>query len=153
MVTFTTSAGSKFNGQTQVDTTDTSEYEPDINTKIIESESLLDNDKLTTVSESDTVTGDKDTKNITFTTQKRATPLSVYGQFSEGFIDSIMFLPDTAIKNLALGISDTYNLGWSEDDVFQFADNMSKLGKVDADNAMDMMNQFSGYNSPSPLEV
>lgn len=62
MVTFTTSAGSKFNGQTQVDTTDTSEYEPDINTKIIESESLLDNDKLTTVSESDTVTGDKDTK-------------------------------------------------------------------------------------------
>ena len=44
MVTFTTSAGSKFNGQTQVDTTDTSEYEPDINTKIIESESLLDND-------------------------------------------------------------------------------------------------------------
>ena len=58
MVTFTTSAGSKFNGQTQVDTTDTSEYEPDINTKIIESESLLDNDKLTTVSESDTVTGD-----------------------------------------------------------------------------------------------
>ena len=35
MVTFTTSAGSKFNGQTQVDTTDTSEYEPDINTKIL----------------------------------------------------------------------------------------------------------------------
>ena len=126
MVTFTTSAGSKFNGQTQVDTTDTSEYEPDINTKIIESESLLDNDKLTTVSESDTVTGDKDTKNITFTTQKRATPLSVYGQFSEGFIDSIMFLPDTVIKEVALGISDTYNLGWSEDDVFQFADLISK---------------------------
>ena len=35
----------------------------------------------------------------------------------------------------------------------QAAENMSKLGKVDAGNAMDMMNQFSGYNSPSPLEV
>ena len=35
----------------------------------------------------------------------------------------------------------------------QAAENMSKLGKVDASNAMDMMNQFSGYNSPSPLEV
>ena len=35
----------------------------------------------------------------------------------------------------------------------QAADNMAKLGKVDAGNAMDLMNQFSGYNSPSPLEV
>jgi len=35
----------------------------------------------------------------------------------------------------------------------QAAENMSKIGKVDAGNAMDMMNQFSGYNSPSPLEV
>jgi hypothetical protein len=35
----------------------------------------------------------------------------------------------------------------------QAAENMSKLGKVDAGNAMDMINQFSGYNSPSPLEV
>lgn len=35
----------------------------------------------------------------------------------------------------------------------QAAENMSKLGKVDTANVMDMMNQFSGYNSPSPLEV
>lgn len=35
----------------------------------------------------------------------------------------------------------------------QAAENMSKLGKVDTGNVMDMMNQFSGYNSPSPLEV
>ena len=35
----------------------------------------------------------------------------------------------------------------------QAAENISKLGKVDSGNVMDMMNQFSGYNSPSPLEV
>ena len=35
----------------------------------------------------------------------------------------------------------------------QAVDNMAKLGKVDSGNAMDLMNQFSGYNSPSPLEV
>ena len=35
----------------------------------------------------------------------------------------------------------------------QAAENISKLGKVDTGNVMDMMNQFSGYNSPSPLEV
>jgi len=35
----------------------------------------------------------------------------------------------------------------------QAAENMSKLGKVDSGNMQDMMNQFSGYNSPSPLEV
>ena len=35
----------------------------------------------------------------------------------------------------------------------QAAENKSKLGKGAAGNAMDMMNQFSGYNSPSPLEV
>jgi len=35
----------------------------------------------------------------------------------------------------------------------QAVENMAKLGKVDSGNAMDMMNQFSGYNSPSPLEV
>ena len=33
------------------------------------------------------------------------------------------------------------------------ADNMAKLGKNDANNMQDIMNQFSGYNSPSPLEV
>jgi len=35
----------------------------------------------------------------------------------------------------------------------QAAENMAKLGKNDAQNMQDMMNQFSGYNSPSPLEV
>ena len=35
----------------------------------------------------------------------------------------------------------------------QAADNMAKLGRNDAGNMQDIMNQFSGYNSPSPLEV
>ena len=35
----------------------------------------------------------------------------------------------------------------------QAADNMAKLGRNDAANMQDIMNQFSGYNSPSPLEV
>lgn len=35
----------------------------------------------------------------------------------------------------------------------QAAENMAKLGRNDAQNMQDMMNQFSGYNSPSPLEV
>ena len=33
------------------------------------------------------------------------------------------------------------------------ADNMAKLGKNDPQNMQDLLNQFSGYNSPSPLEV
>ena len=35
----------------------------------------------------------------------------------------------------------------------QAAENMAKLGKNDAGNMQDILNQFSGYNSPSPLEV
>ncbi len=35
----------------------------------------------------------------------------------------------------------------------QAVDNMAKMGKADAGNMQDMLNQFSGYNSPSPLEV
>ena len=35
----------------------------------------------------------------------------------------------------------------------QAAERAAKIGNIDAGNAMDMMNQFSGYNSPSPLEV
>ena len=33
------------------------------------------------------------------------------------------------------------------------AENVAKLGNTNPDNVMDMMNQFSGYNSPSPMEV
>lgn len=35
----------------------------------------------------------------------------------------------------------------------QAAENMAKLGKNDAGNMQDILNQFSGYNSPSPMEV
>ena len=35
----------------------------------------------------------------------------------------------------------------------QAAENMAKVGRNDAQNMRDIMNQFSGYNSPSPLEV
>ncbi len=35
----------------------------------------------------------------------------------------------------------------------QAAENMAKIGRNDAQNMQDIMNQFSGYNSPSPLEV
>ncbi len=35
----------------------------------------------------------------------------------------------------------------------QAVENMAKIGKNDAGNMQDMLNQFSGYNSPSPLEV
>ena len=35
----------------------------------------------------------------------------------------------------------------------QAAENMAKLGRNDSDNMQDILNQFSGYNSPSPMEV
>ncbi len=35
----------------------------------------------------------------------------------------------------------------------QAVENMAKIGSNDAGNMQDMLNQFSGYNSPSPLEV
>ena len=35
----------------------------------------------------------------------------------------------------------------------QAVENVSKLSNANSDGVMDMMNQFSGYNSPSPLEV
>ena len=35
----------------------------------------------------------------------------------------------------------------------QAAENMAKLGRNDSENMQDILNQFSGYNSPSPMEV
>ena len=57
---------------------------------------------------------------VTFQTQRKATPLSVLSQLSRGFIESLLYLPDKTIEEVAEGISDTFNLGWQDTDIFQF---------------------------------
>ena len=79
-----------------------------------------------------TDTKEKDaTKTIKYQSEsmRAASPLSVLNQFSDGFIESLLALPDTVVEKTAKGISDTFNLGWNDDDIFQFADLINK-GKV-----------------------
>ena len=88
----------------------------------------------------------KETETFTFSTKKRATPLSVYQSFSEGFNQNLMTLPDKTIRKIALGISDTYNLGWKEEDVFQFADLIykNKLGYMSGSTGATIINTGQG---------
>ena len=60
---------------------------------------------------------------------RTASPMSVLSQFKQGFMETLMALPDYAVTKTAQGISDTFNLGWNDDDIFQFADLINK-GKV-----------------------
>ena len=79
-----------------------------------------------------TDTKEKDaTKTLKYKSEsmRTASPLSVLNQFSDGFIESLLALPDTVVEKTAQGISDTFNLGWNDDDIFQFADLINK-GKV-----------------------
>ena len=39
---------------------------------------------------------------------------------SRGFIENLLYLPDKTIEEVAEGISDTFNLGWQDQDIFQF---------------------------------
>ena len=61
---------------------------------------------------------------------RRATPFGVLGQFSKGYVESLMAFPDYIIEQVAQGVSDTFDLGWNDKDIFQFVDalNKSKIG-------------------------
>ena len=76
--------------------------------------------------ETDTEKKDE-TKTIKYKSEsmRAASPLSVLNQFSDGFIESLLALPDTVVEKTAWGISDTFNLGWNDDDIFQFAAEMA----------------------------
>jgi len=79
-----------------------------------------------------TDTGQKEeTKTLKYQSKsmRAATPLSVINQFSDGFIEALLALPDYTVEKTAQGISDTFNLGWNDDDIFQFADLINK-GKI-----------------------
>ena len=61
---------------------------------------------------------------------RRATPLGVLSQFSKGYVESLLVFPDYIIEQVAQGVSDTFDLGWNDKDIFQFVDalNKSKIG-------------------------
>jgi hypothetical protein len=70
-------------------------------------------------------------KKLTLTTKATpvASPVSVIGQFTNNFIEALFYLPDEVVKQTAQELSDSLNLGWSDDEIFQFADLVNK-GKV-----------------------
>jgi hypothetical protein len=135
MVTFTTEQGSTYSGINEKEETTTN-----VDDKVVIKEEVTAGGKNKVIEENVTNTDDGSSKQITYTTQKTATPLSVFSSFSEGFIDSIAWLPDTTISKFALGISDTYNLGWSEDDIFSFSDliNKHKLGYMSGSTGVNL---------------
>ena len=68
-------------------------------------------------------------------------------------VDPTLIVPGTEVAKIRQARAKAQQAMAQQEQQNQAAENMSKLGKVDAGNAMDLMNQFSGYNSPSPLEV
>ena len=68
-------------------------------------------------------------------------------------IDPELIVPDKQVAKIRQQRAEAQAQAAQQQQVQQAADNMAKLGKNDAGNMQDIMNQFSGYNSPSPLEV
>ena len=58
-----------------------------------------------------------------------ASPMSVLSQFTHTFIQSLFALPDATVKQVAQELSDSLNLGWSDQDIFDFSDFVNK-GKI-----------------------
>ena len=58
-----------------------------------------------------------------------ASPMSVLSQFTHTFIQSLFALPDEVVKQVAQELSDSLNLGWSDQDIFDFSDFVNK-GKI-----------------------
>ena len=68
-------------------------------------------------------------------------------------VDPSLIVPGQQVAKIRQARAEAQQAAAQAEREQQAAENMAKLGKVDAGNAMDLMNQFSGYNSPSPLEV
>ena len=68
-------------------------------------------------------------------------------------VDPSLIVPGQQVAKVRKARAEAQQAMAQQEQANQAAENMAKVGKVDAGNAMDLMNQFSGYNSPSPLEV
>ena len=68
-------------------------------------------------------------------------------------VDPSLIVPGTEVAKVRQARAEQQQAMAQAEAEQRAADNIAKVGKVDAGNAMDLMNQFSGYNSPSPLEV
>ena len=68
-------------------------------------------------------------------------------------VDPSLIVPGQQVAKVRKARAEAQQAMAQQEQANQAAENMATVGKVDAGNAMDLMNQFSGYNSPSPLEV
>jgi len=82
------------------------------------------------IDDSAAMTEKKDTRHPEgYAIGRRATPVGVLSQFSQGYVESLMVMPDWVVQQVAQGISDTFDLGWKDEEIFQFVDMINK-GKV-----------------------
>ena len=68
-------------------------------------------------------------------------------------IDPELIVPGSQVAKVRQARAQAQQQAAQQEAQNQAAERAAKIGNIDAGNAMDMMNQFSGYNSPSPLEV
>ena len=68
-------------------------------------------------------------------------------------IDPELIVPDKQVAMIRQQRAEAQQQAAQAQAQQQAAENMAKLGKNDAGNMQDILNQFSGYNSPSPMEV
>lgn len=80
-----------------------------------------------------------------------ATPLSILGQFTHSFIESLVQLPDTVVMQVAQELSDSMNLGWSDEEIFQFSDFVNK-GKLTGDYYIGVENPSLNWMMPQPVD-
>ena len=80
----------------------------------------------------------KEVVQVETTSTAAASPMSVLSQFTHSFIQSLFALPDEVVKQVAQELSDSLNLGWSDQDIFDFSDFVNK-GKIGNEKYLGMM--------------
>ena len=80
----------------------------------------------------------KEVASVEITSTAAASPISVLGQFTHTFIQSLFALPDAVVKEVAQELSDSLNLGWSDQEIFDFSDFVNK-GKIGDEKYLGMM--------------
>jgi hypothetical protein len=68
-------------------------------------------------------------------------------------VDPSLIVPGAQVAKVRKARAEAQQAAAQAEQQQQAAENMAKIGKNDASNMQDILNQFSGYNSPSPLEV
>ena len=68
-------------------------------------------------------------------------------------VDPSLIVPGAQVAKVRKARAEAQQAAAQAEQQQQAAENMAKIGKNDAGNMQDILNQFSGYNSPSPLEV